>query len=307
MTATPSTAVVRVRLFPETGWAAMAAHEEVLYVTWAALATLDATGSGKVDRAEAREFIAGWRGIDARSNRRIHAAGECQGYWITSATRDGTEQIFLASIARLMVRFGLDSERAPRRVPLASIQTPAAMRAALYASVHELPGHAGRFRNAPLARATKRALTGVPETTQRRYDKYATELIQSPVVRMESADPVRLHGHGYFVGRDGTQYRRLPDYRLPTGQWSASKTAAKHALEKARGLRAGGGSGSDIEPVVDFRGQSDAEPTPPPVRRTYVGATEASALKRARVARARGRVTLAWGYAGEMEFKDIEL
>ena len=308
MTMTPSTPVLRVRIFPETGWAAMAAHEEVVYITWAALAVLDPTGSGKVVRTEAREFIADWRGIDARSIRRIHADGECRGYWTTSATRDGTEHIFLTSIARLMVRFGLDSERAPRRVPLASIQTPAAMRAALYASVHELPGHAGRFRNAPLARATTRELTGVPETTQRRYDKHATELIQSPVVRFDSSDPVRLHGQGYFVGRDGTQYRRLPDYRLPVGQWSSSKTAANHALEKARGLRERGGSGAVIEPVVDFRGQSAAEPGPPPrSRRTYVGSTEVAALKRARRAHARGRVMLAWGYAGAMEFRSVEL
>ena len=179
------------------------------------------------------------------------------GYWADGTTRHDGASLFLASSADLLTRFGLETERAPHLIPLEVMRTPTDMRAHLYAACHEIPGHSQRFQNAPLARATKRVMTDTAESTQRRYDRYTTDKIQECYARVLTNAPVRLVGHGFFIGRGGVQVRRLPDYRVPPTHVLASKTAAAHAKRKARALRGEGGPGRDIQPVVDSRGQSD--------------------------------------------------
>jgi len=300
----------QLALFPATGWAAMAAGELIPFCTWSTVRALDPRGSGRVGADAARNLVGEARGLTARSTRRIFAECERRGYWRSGTARDGSRAIFLVGIARLMVRLGVERERAPRLVPLDALRTPPAMRGALYAAVHEIPGHAQRFRNAPLARATKAALTGVAPTSQRRYDRRgATELIQRVVVKIDTDDPAAPSGGGFYIGQGGVLYRRLPDYRVPTQQRAASVTAAKHATRKACRLREVEGADPEARPLVDFRGQraTRAAPSTRPRRSFFAGATEAAALKRAWDERARGRVTLGWGLAGEMEFREVEL
>lgn len=306
--ASPAVGARRARIFPELGWAAMSADETVLYVTWCALSVLDTRGSGLVPRHEARDLIAQWRGIDPASARRLIRQGIQAGYWDSGVTRNGVQALFPASSARLLIRFGLQSERAPHLVSLDLLRTPAAMRAHLYAACHEIPGHSQRFKNAPLARATKRAMTGIAETTQRRYDRFTTEKVQECYAEVETDSPVLRQGHGFFIGRGGVQLRRLPDYRMPVGHVLASKSAAAHARRKARALREEGRPGTDVQPVANSRGQSEVDPGLPSQRVFFSGASESSAMKRSedKYGRKPEHAIYGWGYAGEMKFRIVE-
>jgi hypothetical protein len=303
MTATTAE-VGHARVFPCLGWHALAVDEVVPYVTWCALSGIDRAGSGRIRLDDARAFIVDWRGIDPNSARRLLRSGEEAGYWRVAA-----EHVHLAASWRLIERAGLDHERAPHIVALDLIAKPAAMKAHLFATVYEIPGHSQRFRNGPLTREIKEQLTGVPETTQRRYDSYASELVQETsarVIRRVDSN-LRLQGDGYYTARDGSQWRRLADYRVPRGHVRASRSAAAHALRKVRALREQEGQGSGCSPVTISRGFSP-EPDSPPQRRFYSGKTEAAARRNAGDAAARPsrQPILGWGEPGKMEFLMLE-
>lgn len=302
----PAKAQERLRVFPITGAAAMRHKEEILFATWSALGLLDPNGSGRISRIAARDFIASWRGIDLGSARRILRDGERSGYWC--AARDGN-YLHLAGIARLMLRHDVEHERTPRLIPISSMRSLAQIRAALYAAVHELPGHAQRFHNAPLSRATKETLTGASRTAQKRYDRLATDLVQVCVAEVDTTEDLRLVGNGFFIGHGGRQFRRLPDYRVPHDQWLASKTAARHATAKARRLREAQERGAAVQPpVFRFRGLGTSSPPLSPHTRTFfTGKDEQAALEHAPTpVDRRGPIVLAWGRAGEMKFRIIE-
>lgn len=292
------------RVFPCLGWKALETDVVVSYVTWCALCGLDRAGAGRIPVDEALDLIVDWRGIAQRSARRVLQTGQEAGYWRTAAG-----YVYLTASWRLLERAGIDQERAPHLVPLALIAKPTAMKAHLFATVYEIPGHSQRFRHGPLSRSVKEALTGVPETTQRRYDSYASELVQETSARVvrRGDSPVRLQGGGYYTGRDGTQWRRLADYRVPRGHVRASRSAAAHAVRKARVLRDQEGQGPGCPPVAISRGFSP-EPDSPPERRFFGGATEEAARRHAgnELDRPSRQPILGWGEIGEMEFEMLE-
>lgn len=292
------------KIFPRMGWAALEAGEVVSYVTWCALREHAPAGEGRLSLKATRAFIIDWRRIHGRSAARVLRTGEKQGYW-----RVVGKSVFLTSSARLLLRFNLDSELAPHLVPLNLIPKPTAMKAHLYATVHEIPGHDQRFRNGPLARSTKEQSTGVPESTQRRYDKYATELVQQCFAEVKE-DPngngVARVGEGYFIGRDGRQMRRLADYRVPKGHIRASKTAAKHAVRKARVLRERADvQNSMASPVVSSRGSSSSEFVRP--ARSFFAEKHTSRAQRLVQEGTTGPLIFGRGTAGAMKFIQVEV
>lgn len=292
----------RARIFPCVGWAAIRVREAVPYVTWCALGGLDRRGTGRVSLADALDLIEQWRSITRRAAQRIIKTGADAGYWHLAAGR-----LHLASVARLLVRFGLDRERAPHLVPLRLMRTPGAMSAHLFACIYEIPGHSQRLKKAPLARVVKEEITSIPIKTQRRLDAIASDLVQPVYAKVEAGAPdgIARVGGGYFAGRGGVQWQRLGDYRVPHEHRRASRSAAAHAMRRARLLREQPESRADGAPLVASRGFSPA-PGSPPSRRFYSADSENGAREQARREGAQSGVVLGWGKPGTMRFEKVE-
>ena len=244
----------RARIFPVTGWAAIKVDEEEAYTTWAAFWSIDTACDGSVPRQSALELIQEWRGVTRRSARRVLREGERLGYWTSwISSRDEIERMTPASTVRLMGRFGIEVERVPRLISLSRLRTRREMREQLFATVYEIPGHSGVFLIAPLSRGLKEELTVVPIRSQKRYDAGASALVQRMSAEVE-VDPAQLGamadavGDGWYVGRHGGLYRRLPDLRTPRDQVLLSRSASRHARTRARQLQQTQGCGRRDQP-----------------------------------------------------------
>lgn len=128
------------------------------------LRAIDTQGRGKVSLDHARPVITEITGMTRRNLRGIFQ----QANGLVLDIID--DHIFIYSPARVSIALGAGPLRGrPVYVPLADlcggIQQ---VRAALYATYH-----AGRRKANPIPRGNVRALTGVPERTQIRYDKVA--------------------------------------------------------------------------------------------------------------------------------------
>jgi hypothetical protein len=293
------------RVFPCLGWEALKRDAVVPYITWCALGAIDREGTGRLTLDVACDLIEDWRGVARSSARRLLRSGPEHCLWHLAS-----DHVQLTGVARLLVVHGLERERAPHLVRLSDLVKPAQMKAHLFATVYEIPGHSQRFHNAPLSREVKERITGVPPSTQRRYDHWVTELVQPTYLRIDRGEDsgIVLEGDGYFSGRDGSQIRRGADYRVPRGHLRLSRSAAAHATAKARALReVTEGRGSGCLPLANSRGSSP-DPDPPPTRRFYSGNSEASARNRAgsMAWQPSERAVFGWGLAGEMEFSALE-
>ena len=229
MTAAPTVPRIPewIAVYPEIAHAALKRNMDPLVAAWCLLHACDRDGRGWFERPVARRLVEVGRGVGARQARRILDAGS-PGFWHLGST----DRLWLISVPKVAAALGVERVSAPRLVPLADLQKgPASLRATLFATVYR-PDAEGR----PLSRRLVRELTGIPESTQRRYENqygHAERVTPVHVELSHITDPQQRRRYaerqgdwGAYLGEHGDLMRRHPDIRRAARQRAGSRTAA---------------------------------------------------------------------------------
>ena len=197
-----------VEVFPEVAHAALKAKEHHQLTTWLVLRANDPSGTARVSAVDAGKLIAGARGVSQRQARRLLEGGEAR-YW--TKDRGGHIRYFRAS--RVCWRLGVERVSRLRRVRIADLgQGQAALEATFAATAYRADD-----RGTPLTRRRLRELTGIPESSQRRYENVYShsELVEPVYTRITNERPVDQASRfaqegvwGFFRGRHGQLIRR---------------------------------------------------------------------------------------------------
>ncbi len=226
---------------------------------WSLARALDTTGSGRVSAETLQQVateldLAGSR--DGKFKRALAQAKEFDLLSVTVRRRRGvtTEVIEIRSAERAARSLGADSLGArPVLVPTAKLSKVGAWRAELWAA--HLAGFAKR--STPISQATLRDLTGVPDRTQREYNRTADVEVtyNIAVSQLDGRDPeavmtAMMQHSGVFTVKDQAtgqtrvawplpaNYRVDLD-RLPRGRMRKINRALKNGLvSDAAGHRA---------------------------------------------------------------------
>ncbi|GMU39904.1 MAG: hypothetical protein AMXMBFR23_07700 [Chloroflexota bacterium] len=288
MTSGTNRVPTRVTVFPRLAWAALRADEAVDFATWSFLRDCireSDGGSGQIGRTAALDALRQWQpDLAPRSHRGRLQRFVQRGYALqTGLGRDA--RYWLCSVGHLVVRFDEERPGIPHQIPIAFLTTPSAMRAQLYATVHEIPNYRGEFSRAPLGRPWIERLTGISPRAQQSYDHVfgVTDLVQERhALVVDHEGPVRV-GEGYYADREGRQWRRLPDLRAPRGHERGSKSAARNATAAARRITRRSHESRLPEGQAYGSGPVGNEPSGRPVsfeRTHYYGATEEEATQK---------------------------
>jgi hypothetical protein len=232
--ATAATSARNVKLYPDIGLAMLRQEQTAAGRLWLLLRGLDGEGRGWLRVANIRQlltkkpsktYLCGWRQL-----RNLLREGEGL-YW----TRD-KERIWLRSAAK--VAYGLGVERLsgrPVALPLeALVNGIGRFRAELYAAFHSgrvKTALDGEEQVAPIARETLTNLSGVGETTQRRYEEQLSEVetavevqpnyaIGNKASERELEEKGWTQGQALFVledfrGRQGPKGEQYVAWQLP--------------------------------------------------------------------------------------------
>ena len=243
MTSTAAPALPgRIPVIPEVAQEALLRHLESGIATWSILRVAD-DGDGRLDRTHARQIVRQGRSVSDRQARRLLRAGDAT-FW--SLDPDGS--VRLHGAARLAAGLGIERVSSPHLIPLEDLRGGRAqLRASLAATVYRTDD-GGR----PISRAEVEARTGVPPSTQRRYENqygHARRVTPVQVHVSHVTDPDKRRAvaayfgreHGFYVGRHGDLMRRHPDIRQAAKHAPGSSSVARrlnHQLrEQTRGAR----------------------------------------------------------------------
>jgi hypothetical protein len=233
-----------VRLFPELAHAALKQGETGLLATWAVLRANDAVGAGRLDGEAAVAAVMAGRGVSRHRALQLLREGAPR-YWTRS-----DDVVWIPSAKKLVVVLGVERVSTERLLdPDVFRSSPAKLRAAFYSMVY-----ATDKGGSPLTRRKTRQITGVPESTQRRYDGwgYVERVSEVHVALTHIASDVApgiadaYPGWGFYKGRFGTPMRRHGDIRKAVGQELARRSSARRVNS---GLARNGG------PVLWARGE----------------------------------------------------
>lgn len=278
----------RVTVFPGLACAVLRADQAVDFVTWSFLRDCireSNGGSGQIGRTAALDALRQWQPeLDPRSRRgRLQRLVQRDYALQTGSGRDA--RYWLRSVGQMVVRFNVERLGVPHQIPIPFLTTPSAMRAQLYATVHEIPNQLGEFSRAPLSRSLIERLTGISPRAQQSYDHGfgVTDLVQERrALVVDHEGPVRI-GEGYYGDRQGRQWRRLPDLRAPRGHERGSKSASRNAAAAARRITRRSDESGLSEGQAYGQGPVGNEPSGHPVsfeRTHYYGATEEEATQK---------------------------
>ena len=225
-----------VRVFPELAHAALRCGLEGRLATWAVLRTQSGAGVGWVERDAALAALVTGRGVTRDHAARLLDAG-VPNFWKLSKGR-----VWLSAPDKVAAQLGVERVSAARDLDPEDLRSGrAALRAALYATVYRVDE-----RGSPLTRRKVREITGVPASTQRRYDRWGhTELVSTVNVVLTHVDegvarsiPDAYPGWGFHIGRHGELLRRHGDIRRAVRQRLATRSSAKRVnTELARNGR----------------------------------------------------------------------
>ena len=233
-----------VRLFPQLAHAALTRKEPGLLATWAVLRASDATGSGRLDYEAAVAAVIAGRGVFRHRALQLLRKGDPQ-YW----SRSG-DFVWIRSAKKLAGILGVEHVSTERLLDPDTLRGSAAsLRAVFYAMVH-----ATDEDGSPLTRRKIREITSVPESTQRRYDRWGhVELVSEVHVSLNHVPQGIAAGladaypdWGFYKGRYGTPMRRHGDIRKAVGQKLAGRSSAR---------RVNSGLARDGSPVLRARGE----------------------------------------------------
>jgi hypothetical protein len=223
-----------VKLYPDIGLAMLRQEQTAGGRLWLLLRALDKSGRGWLRVANIRETL-------TKKNRKHYLCGWRQ---LRNLLRDGddlywqrdSERIWLRGAAK--VAYGLGVERLsgrPVALPLAALLDGIGrFRAELYAAFHSsrvkvTPG--GKEQSAPIARETLTQLSGVGETSQRRYEeqlkrKKTAVIIQPNFAIGQQTSQAEIEGKGWqqgnalfilndYQGQQGTKGKAYVAWQLP--------------------------------------------------------------------------------------------
>jgi hypothetical protein len=229
------TSIPAIRLFPQLAHAALKRNEHGLFATWAVLRA-NAAGSGRLDWDRAVATVVSGRAVSRHRALEILRQGDPQ-YW-----RGANGSVWIVSAKALAAAFDVGRVGTERLVdPEVLRGSPATLRAAFYSMVY-----ATDENGSPLTRRKTREITGVPESTQRRYDGWGhVERVSEVHVALThigsdlaSGIADAYPGWGFYKGRFGTPMRRHGDIRKAVGQTLARRSSARRVnSELARGGR----------------------------------------------------------------------
>ena len=206
-----------IRHYPTLGIAALQSEQAALYRVWLACRVLDSDGSGRLDLATIRSHLTdsdsalrlfGWRRLRQmlhQGNGRFWQWNQQQKrLWLYGAAR-------LSSILKVNKLVG-----SPVLLPIKTLTNGiGTFKAHLYAAFHS-----GRQVENPISRETQSMLTGVPQRTQRHYEKEAKVRVQSNYAVGEVYSPHNLEKHIWrkggavfqFVDKQGRMGKRNGRY-----------------------------------------------------------------------------------------------
>lgn len=272
--------------------AALAGGHAAALRAWHIVRAVDTQGEGRVTAAEARRAVRAWLSKD--DTRRGLVAAEAVGLLRqVRRRRDGEAVMLVAGLRAAAEALGADTVGAvPVPVPAGKARKLNAWKGALWKSVH-----AGRGENAgPISRATLEAVTGVPERTQRRYERRAGVRVTRNYAREElPAEPGavrdvlaehRLAGRSAWVvrGRRGASIlSTLPNSYEARAAGACRGQTRKVNRELARRRRAGAAS------CISAEGQHSRPPA-----RVFCHGAQTAARAAKRLTRAAGRPRVAF-------------
>jgi hypothetical protein len=218
-----------VKLYPDIGLAMLREEQTAAGRLWLLLRGLDEEGQGWLYTETVRELLTkkssdthlcGWRQL-----RNLLREGDGT-YW----TRD-TERIWLRSAGNVALSLGVVRLTGqPVMLPLeALVNGIGRFRAELYAAFHSSRSKTapdGTEQAAPIARETLTELSGVGETTQRRYEEETAVHVRSNYAIGNRATPEEIedkawqHGNAVFTledtrGQQGPKGREYVAWQLP--------------------------------------------------------------------------------------------
>ena len=216
---------LRIRLFPELAHAALLCGREGQLATWAILRAHDASGCGWLAHDVAVSAVTAGRGVSERQAVRLVDSG-VPGFWQIAKGR-----VWLTAPAKLATLLSVRRVTRERELAPDDLRSGrAALRATLYATVYRCDEG-----GSPLTRRKVREITGVPQSTQRRYDRWGqVERVSEVHVALTHIDKGVAHyipdaypGWGFYVGRSGQLMRRHADIRRAVRQQAATRSSAK--------------------------------------------------------------------------------
>ena len=236
-----------IPVIPEIAQAALKQGLESASVTWHLLRAAD-TGRGRLAGDQARSLVMHGRAVGDRQARRLLHAGAAL-FW----ARDPENSVRLHGAARVAAALGVAHVTTPHLIPAEDFRAGRArLRAALQATIYAVDEN-GR----PISRRRVEEATGVPPSTQRRYEGYGhADLIRPVHVQLSHIDNPRSQrdvaaahrGVGFYLGRYGALMRRHADIRRATRHEPGSASVARRINRQLREYR-------DDRPATQARGQ----------------------------------------------------
>lgn len=226
-----------IEIFPELAFAALKLEEPDLLVAHALLRAWDreqSRGTGLVPRPAARMLIAIARSLQRRQTERTLARGDGS-YWELIDLR-----VRLHSLGRVAETLGVARVGRGHVVPVDNFGSGiAALRAALLAVAYRTDD-----QGTPLTRRLLREITGIPESTQRLYDRrYGNSELVRPVW-VEVSRPGTSYARGvaqaqrhlgFYPGTQGALLRRHGNIRRAAAHRVASIRASRRLNKLLRG------------------------------------------------------------------------
>lgn len=238
-----------IQVVPEIAHAALRSDRQSLVAAWSILRACDG-GKGVLPGRQARRLIRAGRDVGDRQARRIVQQGAGT-FW----SIDATGRLWLLSASKVAVHFGVESVSPPHLIPIEDFRGgPAQLRAAFMATIYHVDGD-GR----PISRRRVEEQTGVPKSTQRRYEhRHGHAEVVAPVhvtlnhIKGDATRRTYADHHpnaGFYVGGRGDLMRRHADIRRATRHQPGSRNVAHHINGKIAKSARGG------RPVTQARGQ----------------------------------------------------
>ena len=228
----PSTIPDYVDVFPQLAQAALRSGQESLVACWALLRACDPTGSGYLDRANARRILEDGRRVRPRQARRLIHDGVGP-YW----TIDKKDRLWLGRVDQVADGLGVEAVSRPHQIPIADLQGGRTrLRAAFEATVYRTDEG-----GTPLSRRLIRELTGIPESTQRRYESHGhaktvaqvhTKITHITTNPAKAAIAAEYRGAGFYRGSQGDLMRRHADRRQAAHHLPGSSAKARRVNQR---------------------------------------------------------------------------
>ena len=235
--ANPDSTSAGIKLYPSLAVGMLQGQQETAGRIWLLCRALDQKGQGwlsiedlrtQLSDRQSKLRVCGWRRL-----RQILQKGKGI-FW----ERDDDNRLWLKSAEKVAYALGIEKiSGTPIMLPLTILtQNIRIVRAHLYSSFHS------SRHSAPISRKTLTTITGVPERTQREYDRLSNTTIESNIAiggvfsaEAQQTEHYTRPGVFHFTdkqGKQGTFNQCYLAWRLPNNYQSVHKTANRGRQRK---------------------------------------------------------------------------